>query len=69
MNGSEVSDQLMHDLKEKDHHYAELVKANPVASDRKLTDDHSDLRGKLETFNKLYTEDKGNFNKFISKWM
>jgi hypothetical protein len=65
----EVADELFHDLKIKDANYAELVKSNPVASDRRLTDDHVELRDKVETYVKLYSEDKSNFNSFISKWL
>lgn len=65
----EVSDQLYHDLKIKDQDYATLVKQNPVASDRKLAEDHHELREKIDIYGRLYNEFKGELHQYASRWM
>jgi len=63
---AEVSDELFHDLKLADNAMAEMAAGNP-ASDHVLLDDHTDLRAKAETYNKLFSELKTEYRAFLAK--
>lgn len=64
---NEVIDILKHDIHQAEAAMAAQVEANPVATDRKTAPDHTHLRDQFETFEKLFTELKTEFNTFAAK--
>ena len=45
------------------------VEENPVASDRRKSDDHVELRERVETFEFLFNKLRKDLNSFVAKWM
>lgn len=64
---NEVIDELKHDVHECEVRIAKLAEENNVATDHRKTDDHVELRDQMETFNKIYSELKTEFKKFLEK--
>jgi SepF-like predicted cell division protein (DUF552 family) len=64
---NEVIDELKHDVHECEVRIAKLAEENNVATDHRKTDDHAELRDQMETFNKIYSELKTEFKKFLEK--
>ncbi len=63
----EQIDILNHDIQISDDAIEKNIKANPVASDHRKMSEKTDLNDRMETFKKLFTEMKGNFNRFVGK--
>jgi len=63
----EVNDVLCHEINDESRLFAEIEAQNPVATDRKLAIDHSELRDKVETYEKLFNDLRHEFNTFVSK--
>lgn len=63
----EVNDELRHEINEESRLFAVTEAQNPVATDRKLATDHTVLRDKVETYEKLFNELRLEFNTFVSK--
>jgi Asp-tRNA(Asn)/Glu-tRNA(Gln) amidotransferase C subunit len=64
---NEVIDELRHEIKAHENVLTKQVEANPVASDHRVSEDHSVIRDKVVTFEKIYGELKQEFTKFLSK--
>ncbi|MEI6508929.1 MAG: hypothetical protein WCO54_10615 [Bacteroidota bacterium] len=63
----EVIDELRHEIKQYENNLTKQVEANPVASDHRFTVDHPVLRDQMETYEKIYSDLKTEFNHFLSK--
>lgn len=63
----EVNDELRHEINDESRLLAETEAINPVATDRKLATDYTELRDKVETYEKLFNELRHEFNTFVSK--
>ena len=63
----EINDELRHEINDESRLFAETEALNPVATDRKLATDHTELRDKVETYEKLFNELRHEFNTFVSK--
>ena len=62
----EVIDELRHDIKQHENHLEKFAIEHPVAVDHVLFTDHSDLRERLSTFEKLYHELKVEFMQWLA---
>ena len=62
----EVIDELRHDIKQHENHLEKFAIAHPVAVDHVLFTDHSELRDRLSTFEKLYHELKVEFMRWLT---
>ena len=65
----EQMDTLNHHVNEHEQWLTKYAKENPVAIDKKLFADHTVINDKVESFRKIYTELKNEFNKFVATWM
>ena len=65
----EVIDELRHEVKQHENALEREALANPTAIDHVLFDDQTELREQVEQFKKIYNELKGEFMRFLSKWM
>lgn len=63
----EVIDILKHDIGSYETKIANLARENNVATDRRRTDDHSSLRGRMNQFDKIFGELKDEFARFLSE--
>ena len=63
----EVLDELMHEIGEHEHEIVKMAEENNVATDHRKADDHGELREKVETFQKLYSELKSEYMAFLGK--
>lgn len=61
----EVIDELRHDIKQHENHLEKFAIEHPVAVDKVLFADHSALRERMRTFEKLYHELKGEFMRWL----
>lgn len=64
---TEVMDVLNHDINAHETLLVNMVKENNVATDRKSTTDHTELRDRMNQFDKLFGELKDEFTKFLSE--
>lgn len=64
---SEVIDILVHDIKAEENNIVKNIQANPTASDHRSAPDHSELRDRYQTFEKLFKELREEFNTFASR--
>ncbi len=62
----EVIDELRHDIKQHENHLEKFAIEHPVAVDHVLFTDHSELRDRLSTFEKLYHELKVEFMRWLT---
>lgn len=65
----EVVSELRHDIKKQESFLAHYAEDHPIAVDHVYFNDHADLREKMVRFTTLYAEFKGEFMRFIAKWM
>ncbi len=65
----EVAEELISKCKDHDKFLANQAKDHPVAIDHVLFADHTKLRDEVEMFDKIYKELKGEFMRFLQKWM
>lgn len=65
----EVIDELRHDIKQHENFLEKEAKDKPVAIDRRHFEDHTELRDRMETFEKLYMELKHDFYRWVGQWM
>lgn len=65
----EVIDELLHDMKIQEQELANYAKDHPVAIDHKYFEDHFNLEDRMAMFNKIYSELKQEFMRYLSKWM
>ncbi len=64
---NEVIDELKSEINHAEKKIASIAEANNVATDHRKTDDHTELREQMVTFNKIYSELKTEFNNFLIK--
>jgi hypothetical protein len=62
----EVIDELRHDIKQHENALESSVKQNPTAVDHRLFPDHTDLRDRVITFEKLYGDLKAELMRWLS---
>lgn len=63
----EVIDELRHDIKAHENTLEKESKDNPVAIEHRYFTDHTKLRDRFQTFEKLYRELKGEFHLWLTK--
>jgi spore cortex formation protein SpoVR/YcgB (stage V sporulation) len=63
----EVIDILRHDIKADRKKLTHMVESNNVATDHRKTDDHSDLRERMDTFLKIYGDLKHEVTHFLAE--
>lgn len=66
---NELIDELKHDINDREASIADEMKANPVAYEHRVTQLYSELKGKMEMFEKLFSELKKGFAQFLSAVM
>ena len=66
---TEQIDILRHDINICEDAIVKNVTDNPVASDRRKTDDHLELRERIQTFELLFNKLRKDLNAFVAKWM
>ncbi|MFM1931222.1 MAG: hypothetical protein RL226_525, partial [Bacteroidota bacterium] len=65
----EVIDTLVHDIKAHENGLIKAVEENPLAATKGFFEYHSGLADRMTTYEKLFAEMKGEFNRFLAKWM
>ena len=65
----EVIDELRHDIKQEENVLEEEMKDHPVAIEHRYFKDHTELRDRFQTFEKLYRELKQEFQQWLVQWM
>lgn len=63
----EVIDTLQHEMNIGEDKILAEVKSNEVATDHRKMEDHSELRDQMESFEKIFSEMKTEFQNFLSK--
>jgi hypothetical protein len=66
---SEQIDILLHDINACEDLIIKNVENNPVASDKRKMDDHTELRDRFQTFELLFNKLRKDLNAFVAKWM
>lgn len=64
---NEVIDILKHDINEHERELADNASSNNVAVEHRTVADNAELRDRMSTFMKIFTELKGEFSEFLSK--
>jgi len=65
----EVIDELRHDIKQEENLLEKEAKDHPVAIDHRYFTDHSELRERFATFERLYRELKVEFQRWLAQRM
>ena len=65
----EVIDEMRHDIKEHENRLEKEAKEHPVAIDHRYFVDHSELRERMTTFERLYAELKEELHRWLVKRM
>ncbi|MBL7951823.1 MAG: hypothetical protein JNM62_08885 [Flavobacteriales bacterium] len=65
----EVIDELRHDIKQEENLLEKEMKDHPVAIEHRYFTDHTGLRDRFQTFEKLYRELKQEFQLWLVQWM
>ncbi|MBX2980181.1 MAG: hypothetical protein KF905_12860 [Flavobacteriales bacterium] len=65
----EVIDELKHDIKQHENMLEKEAIAHPIAIDHRHFTDHTELRERMATFEKLYGELKQEFMRWVGRWM
>lgn len=65
----EVIDELRHDIKAHENTLEQEAREHPVAIEHRYFTDHSSLRERMVTFEKLYRELKDEFHRWVAQWM
>ena len=65
----EVIDELRHDIKQEENVMEKEMKDHPVAIEHRYFKDHTELRDRFQTFEKLYRELKQEFQQWLVQWM
>lgn len=65
----EQLDILSHRVNEHEEWLAKYSTNHPVAIEHKLFPDHASMHEKMDTFKKIYSELKKEFNHFLTIWM
>ncbi len=61
--------KIQHHINHDENSIQNSIKANPIASDHRTTEDHAEERQMVESFEKHFKELKTELNIFLSKWM
>jgi hypothetical protein len=64
-----IIDELLHEINLNEAVVTEEVESNPIAYEHRKIRANSEFVGKVIMFQKLYTELKKDFNKFLAKYM
>lgn len=62
-------DILNHGVNEHEQFLEKFATEHPVAIDHRMFADHAEMNEKMETFRKIYSELKKEFNHFLSVYM
>lgn len=65
----EQSDVLMHDVNEYEKVIEQHLKNNETAADRVQWNDHSHMRNRIDTFEKIMSDLRKEQISFLTKWM
>lgn len=65
----EVIDVLRHDIKEHDKHVTKEAKEHPIAVDHRNFVEHNLLKDRMVTFEKLCSELRDEFMRWVERWM
>jgi hypothetical protein len=65
----EVIDELRHDINAHENMLAKESKDHPVAIDRRYFTDHTDLRERFSTFERIYKDLKTEFRRWLADRM
>jgi hypothetical protein len=65
----EVIDELRHDIKQEENMLEKEMRDHPVAIEHRYFTDHTELRDRYQTFEKLYRELKQEFQQWLVKRM
>lgn len=65
----EVIDELRHDIKQHENLLEKEAKDHPVAIEHRYFTDHTELRDRFETFERLYRELKQEFQRWLAQRM
>ncbi|MCB9184482.1 MAG: hypothetical protein H6591_11245 [Flavobacteriales bacterium] len=65
----EVIDELRHDIKQHENMLEKESKDHPVAIEHRYFTDHTELRDRFQTFEKLYRELKSEFHQWLVQRM
>ncbi|HRH38723.1 MAG TPA: hypothetical protein PK760_10280 [Flavobacteriales bacterium] len=63
----EVIDELRHDIKQHENLLEKESKEHPIAIDHRLFVDHTDLRDRMATYEKLFRELKADYHRWLAK--
>ena len=61
--------KIIHHINHDENVIQNSIKENPIASDHRLAEDHTEERQMVESFEKHFKELKTELNAFLSKWM
>jgi hypothetical protein len=65
----EVIDELRHDIKAGENVLAKEAKEHPIAINHRYFTDHTELRDRFQTFEKIYRELKAEFHRWLGRNM
>ena len=65
----EIIDELQHEIVVHEDKLQEFVEDHPVAIDHVHFSDHKEMRDKMMTNRKIYTDLKNDYFRYLSKWM
>jgi hypothetical protein len=65
----EQLDILNHEVIVHEQWLANFAKKHPSAIDHQLFADHKTMHDRMDSFHKIYTELKNEFNRFLATWM
>jgi len=63
----EIIDEIKHAINVREDYIARRMKANPEGYEYRVIRLHSELKGKIEVFEKLFGELKKSFDRFLSE--
>lgn len=61
--------KIQHHIKHDENAIQNSINDNPIASDHRLAEDHTEERKMVESFENHFKELKTELNVFLSKWM
>ena len=66
---NEQIDILKHEINSHEKLIEKSINDNPIASDHRSMDDHTDHRDKMKRFEELFVELRKELMQFLAKWM
>lgn len=61
--------KITHHINREENVLQNSIKDNPIASDHRTTEDHTEERQMVESFEKHFLELRNELNNFVAKWM